>query len=159
MIIEETARVVALAGDQAWVVTQRRSTCQSCGANKTCGTGIMSKAFSSGKTLKIKASNLANAVVGDEVILGIDDRVLLRSAVMMYLLPLFALMAGAFIGEWLNDSFFLADNEYLSLFGGVVAMIAVFYRLRINNKLLANSGDYQPRILRVSTTRVVIEAH
>jgi sigma-E factor negative regulatory protein RseC len=148
MIIEETARVVALDGDQAWVTTQRRTACGSCAANKSCGAGIIARGLVSGRTLQIKAVNQVEAVVGDDVVLGIDDKVLLRSAVLMYLLPLLALMAGALLGEWVNDVLIRAGSEYLSILTGLLAMVAVLWWLARHTRLLAATGDYQPRILR-----------
>jgi len=148
MIIEETARVVALDGDQAWVTTQRRSACESCAANKGCGTGIMARGFSGRRTLQLKVRNNVAAVVGDDVVLGIDDRVLVRSALLMYLLPLLALMAGAWLGEIINDGLFYIDNEYLSIMAGLLAMVAVLGWVHRHARLLAATGNYQPRILR-----------
>lgn len=148
MIIEETARVVALDGEQAWVTTQRRSACESCSANKGCGTGIMARGFSGGRTLQFKVRNNVAAVVGDDVVLGIDDRVLVRSAVLMYLLPLLALMAGAWLGEVINGGLFYIDNEYLSIMAGLLAMVAVLGWVHRHARLLAATGNYQPRILR-----------
>lgn len=148
MIIEEAGRVVALEGDQAWVVTERRSACGSCAANKGCGTGIMARAFSSGRQIKIKVRNAVDAVVGDEVVLGIDDRVLLRSSILMYLFPLLALMLGAFAGDVINDAVRVSDTDYLSAVTGVLAMMFAFGWLHHRPGLLATSGDCQPRILR-----------
>jgi len=148
MIIEEAARVVALDGDQAWVTTQRRSACGSCAANKGCGTGIIARSFSTGRTLRIKVVNQVEAVVGDDVILGIDDRVLVRSAVLMYLLPLLALMGGAFLGEVIDNVLLHSDREYLSILTGLLAMVAVLWWLRGYARLLAAMGEFQPRILR-----------
>lgn len=148
MIIEETARVVALDGDQAWVTTQRRNTCGGCVANKGCGTGIIARSFATGRTLQIKAANQVEAVVGEDVVLGIDDRVLMRSALLMYLLPLLALMGGALMGEFINNEFFFIDNEFLSVMAGLSAMMVVLWWLRHHTRLLAATGTYQPRILR-----------
>lgn len=156
MIIEETARIVALEGDQAWVVTQRRSACDSCGANKACGTGLMARALPKGPGLKIQAFNTTEAKVGDDVVLGIDDRVLLRSAVLMYLFPLLALMGGAFLGELASNYLLIVDNEYMSLLGGLSAMAGVLFWLRRQTHLLAASGEYQPRILRVCGPVMVV---
>jgi len=148
MIIEEAARVVAVDGDQAWVVTRRRSACGACAANKGCGTGIMARALGSERTLRIKAENTVQALVGEDVTLGIDDRVLLRSAVLMYLLPLLALIAGAVLGELLNTSLSVADEDYLPIITGMSAMTGMLWWLRRHSHVLAATGEYQPRILR-----------
>ena len=148
MMIEETAHVVALDGEQAWVTTQRRSACESCAANKGCGTGIMNRAFSGGRTLHLKVMNNVAAAVGDDVVLGIDDRVLVRSAVLMYLLPLLALMTGAWFGELIAEGLFYIDNEYMSIIAGLLAMLAALVWLHRHARLLAATGQYQPRILR-----------
>ena len=154
MMIEETARVVALDGEQAWVTTVRRTACESCAANKGCGTGIMARSFSGGRTLQLKVRNSVAATVGDDVVLGIDDRVLVRSAVLMYLLPLLALMIGAWFGEIINEGLFSIDNEYLSIIAGILAMLAVLMWLHRHVRQLAATGNYQPRILRRCKTIV-----
>jgi len=40
-MIEETASVVALEDDFAWVETQRKSTCGACAVNKGCGAATL----------------------------------------------------------------------------------------------------------------------
>ena len=148
MIIEESGRVIAVDGDQAWVVTERQSACGSCAANKGCGTGIMSRAFSSGRQIRIKVSNAVGAAVGDEVVLGIDDRMVLRSSILMYLLPLLALLFGAFLGKFIDETVRLFNADYLSAGVGIAAMLLVFIWLHRHPRLLVAEGDCQPRILR-----------
>lgn len=148
MIIEESGRVIAIDGDHAWVVTERQSACGSCAANKGCGTGIMSRAFSTGRQIKIRVRNAVDAAVGDEVVLGIDDRMVLRSSILMYLLPLLALLFGAFLGKVIDDAMQIFAADYLSAIVGIIAMLLVFAWLRRQPRLLMAGGDCQPRILR-----------
>lgn len=148
MIIEESGRVIAIDGDDAWVVTERQSACGSCAASKGCGTGIMSRAFSSGRQIKIRVRNAVDAAVGDEVVLGIDDRMVLRGSFLMYLLPLLALFFGAFLGKLIDDAVLIFEADYLSAGVGIGAMLLVFIWLHRRPRLLMAGDDCQPRILR-----------
>ena len=42
-MITETGRVVSVESDCVWVETIRKSTCNSCSAQKACGHGLMNK--------------------------------------------------------------------------------------------------------------------
>ncbi len=151
MIIEEAGRVVALEADSVWVVTQRRSTCSSCSANKACGTGILARAFSAERQIKIKVPNSVDARIGDDVILGIDDRVMLRGALLMYLLPLLALLFGAFIAKIIAENLLLDGADLISALSGLSAMVLVFVYLRRYNHMLGSKDHYHPHILRLGT--------
>lgn len=148
MIIEESGRVIAVDGEHAWVVTERQTACGNCAANKGCGTGIIARAFSSGRQIRIRVRNVVNAAVGDEVVLGIDDSMVLRGSILMYLLPLLALFIGAFVGKAVNEAVRMFEADYLSAVVGIIAMLLVFVTLHRRPRLLLTAGDCQPHILR-----------
>ena len=81
-------------------------------------------------------------------VLGIDDRMVLRSSILMYLFPLLALLFGAFLGKVIDDAIRLFEADYLSAGVGIAAMLLVFTWLRRHPRLLMAGGDCQPRILR-----------
>jgi len=148
MIIEESGRVIAVEGSDAWVVTQRKTACGACSANKACGTGLMAKAFSFERQIKIKVANQYDAAVGDEVILGIDDRIVLRSALLMYLMPIIALILGAYAGKTMMQDLWLGGSDIISAVSGLLAMMMVFWYLRRQPHLFIRGADTQPHILR-----------
>lgn len=72
----------------------RHAPCGICGQTRGCGNAIWGKIFAH-KPISFKASNTVNAKVGDGVIVGIDEQVVLKSALLLYALPLATMMLGA----------------------------------------------------------------
>jgi sigma-E factor negative regulatory protein RseC len=81
----------------AWVEIQRRSACAACQPARLrhgdVGEALERPPSGSepSRTLPLRP--------GDEVIVGLADGVLLRGALLAYLLPLFLLLAGALLGQ------------------------------------------------------------
>jgi sigma-E factor negative regulatory protein RseC len=93
-MIEEFAIVVAADERFALVEPQRRATCDHCGVRSTCGTSLIDR-FLGRRPLRLQVENPLAAKVGERVILGVADAVLLRAALVAYLVPLGGLMLGA----------------------------------------------------------------
>lgn len=94
-MIEEPGRVVALDDGAVWVETRRKSTCSGCSAKNGCGQGLMDTLGVREQRGLIRALSDLQLQVGDSVIVGVREDVLLRGAVLVYLLPLLMLMAAA----------------------------------------------------------------
>lgn len=90
--IEE--RGVVVTADESWatVRVQRQSTCGSCSARSGCGNGVLSEVLGR-RVLELRLANVHGLRRGDRVTLGIRDRALVSGAMVMYLLPLFGLIA------------------------------------------------------------------
>jgi len=69
--------------------------------------------------------------IGDEVMIAIDESLLLRASLLLYLLPLIALFTGAGIADWL-----LADNNalYADLWIAGSALLGFLFILWLINK-------------------------
>ena len=93
-MIEEPGRVVALDDGAVWVET-RKSTCSGCSGKNGCGQGLMDTLGVREQRGLIRALSDLQLQVGDSVIVGVREDVLLRGAVLVYLLPLLMLMAAA----------------------------------------------------------------
>ncbi len=116
-MMTEKAKVVAVRGERALLETQRQSACGSCAVNKACGTGVIARYWSA-RPLRVEAHNEIGARVGEEVLVAVEDRFLVRGSLLVYLLPLLALFAGGLLGSvvggWLQPStggFELAGQE------------------------------------------------
>ena len=85
---------VVLTADESWATVrmQRQSTCGSCAARSGCGNGVLSEVLGR-RVLELRLANVHGLRPGDRVTLGIRDRALVSGAVVMYLLPLFGLIA------------------------------------------------------------------
>lgn len=102
-MLVETGRVVAVETDGVWVETIRRSTCGSCAAQKGCGHGIVNR-LSEGRSSLVRALpgrlSPADCAVDDEVEISIPEEVILKGSLVVYILPLLTLLAGATLGAY-----------------------------------------------------------
>ncbi|MDD5320677.1 MAG: SoxR reducing system RseC family protein [Methylococcales bacterium] len=101
-MIEELAVVVKIENQQVWVESGPNNACGGCQQKASCTANAL------GSVLKKKSVPVDSGIqlkTGDEVIVAIDENLLLRASLLLYLLPLIALFTGAAIADWL-----LADN-------------------------------------------------
>ena len=98
---------------------EQQTSCSSCSSQKSCGTGIVTKAVGN-KSLfwQLTTKNLVKA--GQIVEIGFPERSLLESAALVYLVPLFMMMLGATFGQLLLAPL-LAVGE-----GAVILSAAIF---------------------------------
>lgn len=153
-MIEETARVVAVEGEEAWVETERRSSCGSCSA-KGCGTGALSKVLGA-KAQRMKVRNPAGAEVGDAVVLGIEEATLLKGSLMVYILPLLLMLAGGMFGELMAPQWGV-QSETMSLLFGAVGLVSGFVWLRVYHRRCANDPRFSAVILRKVASAGVVK--
>ena len=102
----ESGIVIEIFDQFAIVQTERTSYCSQCAANKGCGTASLSSVLGQ-KYTQIKVINHGGVKVGDKVVIGLEEQALLKSSVVLYLLPLLSLFVFALgyemlvtIGEW-----------------------------------------------------------
>lgn len=145
-MIEETAHVVAVEGEHAWVETERRSSCSSCSA-KGCGTGALSKVLGA-KVQRMRVSNPVNAAEGDAVVVGIDEGVLLKGSVLVYIMPLVLMLAGGLLGEALAPQWD-SNGESMSLLFGLLGLGGGLLWLRAFNRHATDNPRYTAVILRI----------
>ena len=101
-MIEESGIVMAVEQDAVWVATQRKTTCGSCSARMTCGQGLLTSMASGKKPHLIKVQTHQALREGDQVTLGISEDLLVRSAFLVYMLPLLVMFISALVANALN---------------------------------------------------------
>lgn len=143
-MIEETAKIVELEGEFAWVETQRESACGACAVNKGCGTATIAKVLGKKRT-RVRAINRLNAKLGDEVVIGIQEQALVRGSIAVYAVPLVFLLLGGMLGEWLGQG---SDSEWRAILFGLLGLGAGFLWLVRFSRKVRTSPSYQPEILR-----------
>lgn len=147
MMLEERAIVTAVNGELAEVVTQRKHACDSCAVSSGCGTGIISRAFGE-RPLRLQVHNSIGAQVGDQVILGLEDRLLVRSSLLVYALPLVTMLAAGFWAESLAASLQWQQAELMTILIAMLGLLAGFGAVRYINRAIAADRRYQPQLLR-----------
>ena len=109
-MIEQRAVILSLQSEPSQTQTiatleiERITACGLCGQTRGCGNSIWGKLFGH-QTAAFKAQNRINAKVGDSVIVGINQKALLKSALLLYILPLVTLFVGAILASqlWQTD--------------------------------------------------------
>lgn len=142
VMLEETGIVVAIDNDQAWVQTIRKSACSSCEAKSGCGQGVLAR-ISDGKANQVLVSNSLELKVGDEVLIGIPEELLIKASVMVYLLPLLVMIASASVIEkW------LAPGDGWVAIAGVAGLAVGFTMVKLYSSLHKSDPKFCPKMIR-----------
>lgn len=141
----ETEGVVIFAeGGDAVVETSRVSACGSCSSSQSCGTTSLSQLLGA-KINSFKVLNPVGADVGDRVVIGVEESVLLKSSTILYVLPLVCLLAGAVIGDVLAQ---VSMKDVYSACGAGLGLVVGFFALKVAAAWAGSQGEFRPVILR-----------
>ena len=116
---QEKGLVTSITGDGwAQVETDRNDACSHCGSCRV--------SFGSNSEMTIKAINRAGARVGDLVSMHLSSGTIMKSAAILYLIPVAGLISGAFMGEGLSEKLHISETAaiaLLSLLGFILGFI------------------------------------
>ena len=146
-MLEETAQVVRIKGDEVWVETQRRSSCASCSAEKGCGTATLSKVLGNRRNV-VRVLSAIPLGVGDQVVIGIREEALVRGSLAVYAVPILLLLLGGLIGELGAKQFIWQNAEFASVTLGISGLIAGLVWLKRFTRRIQNDPNFQPVVLR-----------
>lgn len=107
-MLEERAVILAVEQDVdgqsiARLEITRKTACGLCGQTRGCGNSLWGKIFAH-KSGSFMAQNAIRAQVGDGVIVGIDESAVMKSALLLYMLPLAVMFAAAILASGLTTS-------------------------------------------------------
>lgn len=144
----ESGRVVAVEADGLWVETIRQSTCGSCAAQKGCGHGILNR-ISDGKRGYVRvlsgSVDCSECVVDDQVSFSIPEEVIVRGSLIVYMLPLSCMLAGAAAA-----AFYLPGSEDLvALAGAIVGVLAGVAAVRWHAGRHSQDPGLQPSLVKI----------
>lgn len=120
-MIEEIAIISKIEQYQVYVESRQNNACGGCIQKDTCATSVLDKFFKK-RSVAVDVDNNINLTVGDTVIVTINEAVLLRTSVLLYLLPLMLMFISTLIGECLipegqlSLAFIAISSLLLSLF-------------------------------------------
>lgn len=144
-MIEESARVVAIEGCTVWLETIRQSTCEACSSRSGCGQYVVSKLQPERMNLlKVTLDEGEDYPEGSMVRLGIPDGMVLKSAMIVYMLPLVGLIVGALLVAYLD---ILEWQDANAAMGGLLGLVLGLLGVRKHAHFAAGNSDYSPRIL------------
>jgi len=119
-MIEEFAVITKRVDDHVMLEIERRTACGLCGQKRGCGNATWGKLLGH-KSHEFAAENAINAEVGDSVVVGIDEHVVLSSVFFLYIVPLLTMLVGAVLADvLLNNEFYVILAAALGLLLGFV---------------------------------------
>lgn len=143
-MITETGRVVAVEQDCVWVETIRKSTCNSCSAQKACGHGLMNK-VDSGRLNHVRAlmgdASPDQFAVNDVVRISIPEQVLLQGALLVYILPLMTMLLGGLMASS------VVDGDAMAALGALLGLGVGFGLVKWHAVSTQDNENMQPRVL------------
>lgn len=141
-MIEEQGRVVAVEAGAVWVETLRSSTCSSCSLKAGCGQGLLDQLGAGGKRGYVRALSTLQLDVGDLVVIGVAEDLLVRGSLLLYLVPLLGLFAAAVVAEQ------LALSEPLVILSALVGLFIACMWVRWRSNRVADDPTLQPVVVR-----------
>ena len=144
-MIEETATVVAATPDHIWVEARARSACSSCGTQDSCATSSVSKWFGM-RRQQLRLPNQFASSVGEQVIIGVEDQVMVTASLAAYILPVVLMLGAAIIADvqGMNDK----QQAGIALLGLLLGLLGAGV-LTSNRRM---NRYFQPQLLRRADT-------
>lgn len=143
-MIEAIATVREVDGRQVLVEVQRRSACGGCDSAAGCGTSALGKWFGRG-TSELRLHTTLPVRVGEAVVIGLEESALLRASLLLYLLPIVALIAGAAGGAALLGT---GGGDWPAIAGGALGLAGGLAASRARATALPGRADRGVVVLR-----------
>ena len=140
-MITERGVVEKILHHKAMVRVEKSAACVHCESRGACH-------VTAGRSVLIEVPNDLQAAVNDHVEISVSSGSLLRLSLLVYLLPILALIIGAYAGNAWATSFHLQPT-LASIGCGAIAMVLAFYALKRLDRHAQAKGKYQPRMTRV----------
>lgn len=136
-MIEEYATVVGLDGEYVLIETQMKSSCGNCCSVSQCGVSVLSILFSRAGN-RLALINHLNLVMGDQVIIGIDESKLLSSAILAYILPITIMIMTVVI----LDAMYFSDTILI-----LSALLSLLVAMKLSNHIISQSNHKSGEIV------------
>ncbi|CAA9891316.1 Sigma-E factor negative regulatory protein RseC [Candidatus Methylobacter favarea] len=126
-MIEELAVVVKIENHQVWVESGQAGACGGCRQKASCTTDVFGSVL---KKKPVPVDSDMHLKSGDQVIVAIDENLLLRASLLLYMVPIIALFTGAGIADWLLEN----NARYAELWIAGSALLSFLLSLWLINK-------------------------
>lgn len=153
-MLKETAQIVETfveSDGSQWAIVEikRQGRCGNCQAEGSCSTTLLAEFFANRIQHRLKLLNTLNAKQGDYITIGLLETTLLKSAVLVYFVPLLLLFVCGMTAQFL----FAPLNEG---WVGIASLSGFFIGLCISyviNQRISKNPHYQPIMLDSSFKR------
>jgi sigma-E factor negative regulatory protein RseC len=125
------------------VKIHRQSACESCQLKSGCGQSALTK-ISSNKCIELSVLNTINAKPGDMVSLSISEQGLLSASLLMFMMPLLAML-----GMSVFTRSVLAWNDGAVAISGLISLLFGFAYARYYAQNHSEDERFRPEMVRV----------
>ena len=139
-MVKEQGKIEKIKNQTAVVRIQKSSACNHCQSRGACSV--------SNRDMLIEVPNDLKAGVGDEVEVSVPEGTLLKLSALVYMLPIMALLAGAFLGTSLGKTLHM-NTSLAAIVGGVIFLGIAFYGLMVFDRTRKADNRYSPRMTRI----------
>ncbi len=138
-MIVETGRVTTVADGKAVVEIERGTACAKCHAGSVCELGK--------SMLLVEVNDPIGVQVDQYVQMSIQTESVLRASFVVYVVPLFALIVGVLLGEYLGR--ILAIQNVLEILIGFACLGLSLIFVKVYNNIFKQNIKNQPIITKV----------
>jgi sigma-E factor negative regulatory protein RseC len=144
-MLEEQAEVMEVDGTTAMVACRAQQDCARCAEGKGCGGGLLGR-WLGDRLHRVRVSHNGGLTSGECVVIGLDERVLLRMALLVYGTPLLAMFLGAL------GAFMLYGTDRAAGLGMIVGLVVGFAWVSAFSRKIKADERFQPRVMRRVST-------
>ncbi|MEI6898194.1 MAG: SoxR reducing system RseC family protein [Psychromonas sp.] len=141
-MITETGKIIAIKEVQGVMIAQveciSKSACSSCNSHTSCGVGAVSEAFNN-KAHRFDLPYKEGMEVDHSIELQISNGDLIKSASLIYLLPLLFFISSALVLK----SFFNISEIGLIIISGLFALVGFIFTRLLAHRLFPNKPSKQ----------------
>ncbi len=139
-MIEQIGRVVAVDGGQIWVEMELGASCGACAGASGCGQGVVQKALA-GRVERLRLPSSRVVRLGDRVVIGMEAEAVWNASLLVYGLPLVALVAAAGLAKWCGG------GDFVVLMAAAGGLGAAGWLVKTLSSRLACNPRYHPQLL------------
>lgn len=140
-MIEEEGVVAEIEGNNAKVAILKKSACEQCAVSGVCHPGDQEY---------LEAANPLGALKGQKVKVALAPQVYLKASIILYGIPMTALIAGAIIAKIIALPY-VGDvrSDFWAFIVGAFCTFVSFLFLRFYNKKVEKTQKYKPVIVEI----------
>lgn len=139
-MISEQGIVERIKRNSALIKVAKSSACNHCTSKDSCSVPD--------KNMVIEVKNSLNAKVGDLVEVSVPEGTFIVLSLMIYIFPVAALMAGAFLGNYLS-TLLETDPSLTAIITGALFLFASFVILKLIDRKKDTRDKYIPHMTRI----------